>query len=122
GAFDTPTRENCSSRRLVSNTPLAALATLNDEAFSEMAQGLARRMKYETEGDLETKIATGFRIATSLKPGERQMKILMKLFSETAADYEANSEPYSGLAGTADGAAFTIVANTLLNMDDALTK
>ncbi|MDA7868518.1 PSD1 and planctomycete cytochrome C domain-containing protein [Akkermansiaceae bacterium] len=122
GAFDAPTRENCSSRRLVSNTPLAALATLNDEAFSEMAQGLARRMKYETEGDLETKIATGFRIATSLKPGERQMKILMKLFSETAADYEANSEPYSGLAGTADGAAFTIVANTLLNMDDALTK
>lgn len=122
GAFDAPTRETCSSRRLVSNTPLAALATLNDEAFSEMAQGLARRMKYETEGDLENKIATGFRIATSLKPGERQMKILMKLFSETAADYEANPEPYSGLAGTADGAAFTIVASALLNMDDALTK
>ena len=50
-------------------------------------------MKYETEGDLGTKIATGFRIATSLKPGERRIKILMKLFSETAADYEANPEP-----------------------------
>lgn len=79
-------------------------------------------MKYGTEGDLGTKIATGFRIATSLKPGERQIKILMKLFSETAADYEANPEPYPGLARTADGTAFTIVASALLNMDDALTE
>lgn len=122
GAFDAPTRETCSSRRLISNTPLAALATLNDEAFSEMAQGLARRMKYDTKGDLKTKLATGYRIATSLKPGPRQIEILVKLFNETSTDYQVDPKQYAGLAGTADGAAFTIVASAILNMDDALTK
>ncbi|MFT6864542.1 MAG: hypothetical protein ACJAVK_003110, partial [Akkermansiaceae bacterium] len=122
GAFDAPTRETCSSRRLVSNTPLAALATLNDEAFSEMAQGLARRMKYDTKGDVQTKVIAGFRIATSLKPTERQLAILLSLFNDTAKDYEANPKEYAGLAGTPDGAAFTIVASALLNMDDTLTK
>ncbi len=122
GAFDAPTRETCSSRRLVSNTPLAALTTLNGEAFSEMAQGLARRMKYDTEGSIETKLTTGFRIATSLKPSPRQMEILMKLFKETAADFDADPNQYSGLAGTPDGAAYTIVASAILNLDDALTK
>ncbi len=122
GAFDAPTRETCSSRRLVSNTPLAALATLNDEAFAEMAKGLARRMKHDAEGDIRKKITTGFRMATSLKPTTRQLEILLSLFNETAKDYEDNPKDYSGLAGTPDGAAFTIVASALLNMDDTLTK
>ncbi len=122
GAFDAPTRETCSSRRLVSNTPLAALATLNDEAFSEMAQGLARRMKYDIEGDFKTKITAGFRMATSLKPTGRQLQILTDLYNDTVKDFEANPGQYDGLAETSDGAAFTIVASTLLNMDDTLTK
>ena len=121
-AFDSPTRETCSTRRLTSNTPLGALATLNDEGFAEMAQGLARRMKYDTEGDLKTQIITGFRLATSLKPNERQLAILTKLYHDTVKDYEANPKDYDGLAGTPDGAAFTVLASTLLNMDDALTK
>jgi len=121
-AFDSPTRETCSARRLSSNTPLGALATLNDEGFSEMAQALARRMKYDTKGDLTKKITTGFRLATSLKPNERQMTILTKLYHDTFKDFESNPKDYDGLAGTPDGAAYTIIASTLLNMDDALTK
>ena len=122
GAFDAPTRETCTPRRLLSNTPLAALATLNDEAFAEMAQGLARRMKYDTEGSLSDKLTAGFRIATSLYPSSRQLEILTALYHDAARDYEADPKPYDGLAGTPDGAAFTVVASTLLNMDDALTK
>ncbi len=122
GSFDAPTRETCSSRRLVSNTPLAALATLNDEAFAEMAQGLARRMKDDTEGDLQNKLIAGFRMATSLKPSERQLEIITQLFDDTVKDYEANPQQFENLAGSPDGAAFTIVAATYLNMDDALTR
>lgn len=121
-AFDAPTREVCSSRRLVSNTPLAALATLNDKAFAEMAEGLARRMKYETEGDLKTKLTAGFRIATSVKPSPRQLEIITKLFHDTEARYKENPKEFDGLAGTSDGTAFVVVAGILLNMDDALTK
>jgi hypothetical protein len=49
-SFDVPSRELCSARRLVSKSPIAALTTLNDAAFAEFAQGLARRMKYEKKG------------------------------------------------------------------------
>jgi hypothetical protein len=122
GAFDAPTRETCHSRRLVSNTPLAALATLNDEAFSEMAKGLARRMKYDAEGDLSAKLTTGFRIATSLRPNPRQLAIITSLYHDTVQDYQANPKQFADLAGTPDGAAFTVVASALLNMDDALTR
>ena len=121
-AFDAPTRENCSSRRLVSNTPLAALATLNDKAFAEMAEGLARRMKYQTEGDTTAKLIAGFRMATSLRPTARQLEIITRLFNETEQQYLEDPKQFEGLAGTADGAAFTVVAGALLNMDDALTK
>ena len=121
-AFDAPTREVCTSRRLVSNTPLAALATLNDKAFAEMAEGLARRMKYQTEGDLTTKLVTGFRLATSVKPTPRQLEVLTTLFYKTESRYLENPEEFEGLAGTSDGAAFVVIAGTLLNMDDALTK
>ena len=121
-AFDSPTRENCSARRLVSNTPLGALVTLNDEGFAEMAQALARRMKYDTEGDLQTKLTTGFRLATSIKPSDRQLQILTALFQKISQDFTENPKQYDGLAGTPDGAAYTVIASTILNMDDALTK
>lgn len=121
-SFDSPTRENCSARRLISNTPLAALVTLNDEGFAEMAGALARRMKYEIEGDTKTKIITGFRIATSNKPSDRQFEILIDLFEKISIDYTRNPKPFSGLASSPDGAAYTVIASTILNMDDALTK
>ncbi|YCM44268.1 PSD1 and planctomycete cytochrome C domain-containing protein [Verrucomicrobiaceae bacterium 227] len=121
-AFDAPTREVCSSRRLPSNTPLAALATLNDKAFAEMADGLARRMKYGTEGDLATRLTAGFRMATSVHPTPRQLEIITKLFHEIEKRYQEDAKQFEGLAGTSDGTAFVVVAGTLLNMDDALTK
>ena len=121
-AFDAPTREVCSSRLLSSNTPLAALATLNDTAFAEMADGLARRMKYETEGDLANKLTTGFRLATSVPPTPRQLEIITKLFHDIEKRHQEDPRQFEGLAGTADGTAFVVVAGALLNMDDALTK
>jgi len=121
-AFDSPTRELCSTRRLTSNTPLAALVTLNDKGFTEMSGGLARRMKYKTEGDLRTKLATGYRLATSTKPSKEQLDILEGLYTRTEKEYRASNAKIEGLAGTPDGAAFVIVASTILNLDDALTK
>ena len=87
-----------------------------------MADGLARRMKYETEGDLATKLTAGFRMATSVRPSPRQLEIISKLFHEIEKRYQADPKQFEGLAGTSDGTAFVVVAGTLLNMDDALTK
>lgn len=120
--FDAPSREFCSPRRLVSNTPLQALTMLNDEVFAEAAKGLARRMKYETEGSLAEKLAAGYRIATASHPSPGKLAELTGLFHKLEAQYESEPELKQGLAGTPDGAAFTIVAQVLLNLDEVLTR
>jgi len=120
--FDAPSREFCSPRRLESNTPLQALTMLNDEAMTEAAAGLARRMKYETEGTIADKLTAGYRIATARLPSDEKLSELVGLFDKLEAQYASEPELKKGLAGTADGAAYTIVAQVILNLDEVLTK
>lgn len=120
--FDAPSREFCNPRRLVSNTPLQALTMLNDEAFAEAAAGLARRMKYDTEGTVSEKISTGYRIATARDPDQGRLDELVGLFDKLEAEYKSKPELHKGMAGSPDGAAFTIVAQVILNLDEVLTK
>ncbi len=120
--FDAPTRELCSNRRILSNTPLQALAVLNDPAFHECAQGLARRMKYEAEGDLDARLAIGYRLATSHPISPDRLAELRDLFRKLEAKYTADPALMKGMAGTPDGAAYTVVASVLLNLDEALIR
>jgi hypothetical protein len=120
--FDAPPRDLCTKRRVLSNTPLQSLETLNGPAFAEFAQGLARRMKNEFPGDLAAKIAAGHRATTSRNPDSERLAKLVELFQELEAQYIAEPDLKTGMAGTPDGAAFTVVASVLLNLDDALTK
>jgi hypothetical protein len=121
-AFDAPSREFCSPRRLRSNTPLQALMTLNDETFAECMKGLARRMKYDTAGSLEEKLAAGYLMATGHEIGAEQLSELKSLFQSMEQTYAADPDLKNGLAGTADGAAFTVVAGVLLNLDEVMVK
>ncbi len=66
--FDAPTREFCTVRRVRTNTPLQALTTLNDPAFFEAAQALARIMVSEGGPDPGAKLSYGFRRVTSRMP------------------------------------------------------
>lgn len=120
--FDAPSREFCNPRRLQSNTPLQALTMLNDEAMTEAAAGLARRMKYDTEGTVAAKLSAGYRIATARPPSSEKLSELVGLFEKLEAQYASEPELKKGMAGTADGAAFTIVAQVILNLDEVLTK
>src|SRR5262249_20171906 len=61
-AFDAPSREVCTERRPRTNTPLQALATLNDKAFVEPAAALARRMMAEVHGMDRDRAIHGFRL------------------------------------------------------------
>lgn len=120
--FDAPSRELCSKRRILSNTPLQALAVLNDPAFHECAQGLARRMKYDTAGGLDARLSLGYRIATSRTITADRLGELRALFQKLEQDYAADPALMDGMAGTPDGAAFTVVASVLLNLDEALIR
>ncbi|MCW1883549.1 PSD1 and planctomycete cytochrome C domain-containing protein [Luteolibacter flavescens] len=120
--FDAPSRELCSKRRILSNTPLQALAVLNDPAFHECSKGLARLMKYGTTGDTDARLSAGYRTATSRAITPDRLAELRTLFLKLEKDYAADPDLMKGMAGTPDGAAYTVVASVLLNLDEALIR
>lgn len=121
-SFDAPSRELCTKRRLTSNTPVAALTTMNDPAFAEFAQGLARVMKYDTKGSVEEKITAGYRLATSRRPSKEILGMLVDAYKDIEQAYKDNPDQLEGMAGTADGGAYTVLASLILNLDASLTK
>jgi len=120
--FDAPSREVCVTRRLKTNTPLQALVTLNDPVYVECAVALAARMRREAGEEPRRQIARGYELATGRVPTKRVLRQLEELRKTSLARYTANPELARQLAGTPDEAALALVANALLNLDEALTK
>ncbi len=120
--FDAPSRETCNKRRIVSNTPLQALTTLNDPAFHECCQGLARLMKRDLTAPLETRIAQAYATATSRQVSQEKLKELTTLYHKLEDHYTKNPKEKGNMAGTPDGAALTVLASVLLNLDETLTR
>lgn len=119
--FDAPTRDACTARRLPSNTPLQALTVLNDPAFIEMAQSFANRMEAAADSP-GAQIAYACRQLT-LEPAPRSMvESLLKLYRGALEDFRADPGAADKLAPTPERAALVLVANTLLNLDVALTR
>ena len=119
--FDASSREVCTARRVVTNTPLQALVTLNDPVYFEAARALAKRMA--AAGDnAEARIAWALRTVTSSDPKPDQIARLAKLCAEALAKYTADTALAQKAAGDPEAAALTLVASTILNLDEALTK
>lgn len=134
-AFDAPSRENCTVRRIRTNTPLQALVTLNDPVYVEAAQALGRRMVREGGSSLEERLAFGWKLATTKPATEAQVQSLSALWKKTQARYAEDSGAALKLAtdplgplpkdlfpSPADAAAWTLVGNVLLNLDAVLTR
>ncbi|MDA0874296.1 MAG: PSD1 and planctomycete cytochrome C domain-containing protein [Bacteroidetes bacterium] len=98
--FDAPSREFCVSRRIRTNTPLQALVTLNDPAFWEAAEGLARRMEAAADSPA-AQAALGYQLALGRPPSAATRATLTALAEE---------------------APLPVVANTIMNLDAFLTK
>ncbi|MFM7037075.1 MAG: DUF1553 domain-containing protein [Planctomycetaceae bacterium] len=130
--FDAPNREVCTLRRNRTNTPLQALVTLNDPVYVEAAQALARRI-LQQPGDDQQRLAWAFEQALLRQPSAAELQSLSLLLtdarSEAIADPAAAAklatEPLGtlpeGLSPT-DAAAFTVVGNVILNLDEMLMK
>jgi hypothetical protein len=129
--FDAPSREVCTIRRPRTNTPLQALVTMNDPAFVEAAQALARRMVQEGGSTEPDRAARGFRLVLARQPTPAEIDRLVGLHAEAKADYLRNpddakkmaTDPLGPLpsaldADMADLAAWTVVANVILNLDE----
>jgi hypothetical protein len=130
--FDSTSREACTVRRVRTNTPLQALTMLNDEGYFEAAQALARRMIAEpaaADGE-RGRAAHGFRIVTSRMPKPPELDRLVAAYRQHLGQFQANPERAAQVNGgpalsgvdAAEQAAWTLVANALLNLDETITK
>ena len=90
-AFDAPSREICTERRSRTNTPLQALAVLNDKVYVEASAALARRMTTEVTGGPAERAAYGFRLCTARTPTTAERDLLLKLYAESLAKYRKDA-------------------------------
>lgn len=131
--FDAPSREICTIRRNQTNTPLQALVTLNDPVFVEAAQGLARRIVREGGSSTEERIRFGLSLCLARPARAEQVAPLARLYAQELQRYRENNEAAKAFAtdpigplpegiDVAELAAWTAVANVLLNLDGALTR
>jgi hypothetical protein len=131
--FDAPSREAFCGRRERSNTPLQALQLLNDEQHVEAARTLAARALAASATDDAGRIAWLFQAVLARGPEPREAKVVAESLAAHREEYAADaaaaeklirvgeSEP-PGHVEPAEMAAWTLVANTLLNLDEALTR
>ncbi len=130
--FDAPNREVCTLRRNRTNTPLQALVTMNDPVYIEAAQSLARRM-IASGATPQEKVRAGFRLTLIRPPSEKETQRLIALHDAVLASYQQDQKKALEMAtnpigaapkgaDVADLAAWTTVANTLLNLDETVMK
>ena len=131
--LDAPSRESCTVRRSRTNTPVAALALLNDTQFFEAARRLAQRMMLEGGATPESRIAFAFRLATARLPRASELAVLRGQFQAQLADFRRDrgsalkvvsvgESPRDESLDVVELAAWTMVANVILNLDETLTK
>jgi hypothetical protein len=131
--FDAPNRDVCVVRRARTNTPLQALVTLNDPVYVEAAQALARRMMKDGGATPADKVAFGFRVCLARPPRPEEVERLVKLYQDAKTGFAKNPEKATQFATNplgplpagmevADAAAWTVVANVLLNLDEIFMK
>ena len=130
--FDAPNRESYCLRRERSNTPLQALNLMNDVQYFEAARSLAQKLLL-SPGSIDSRITQGFRAVTSRYPGAQEAEIIRRTFDKHLISYRANpAEAKLAISygeskadeklDAAELAAWTLVANLLLNLDEMVTK
>ena len=131
--FDAPNREICTVKRARTNTPLQALALLNETTFVEAAHGLAGRMLDEGGAAAADRIAHGFRLALGRQPDAAELATLVAGFEADLARFReapAEAAKYAAVGlvrkpdGTTDAefAAASLAANVILNLDEFVTR
>jgi hypothetical protein len=124
--FDAPSREFCQSRRILTNTPLQALVTLNDPVYLEAAEKLATRMQKRGKTP-EQQLTEGYRMLTFQPIEKKNLNVLVKVYKDALNVYrkrpvDADSILAYGQERSPELAALTISANVMLNLDNVVTK
>ena len=131
--FDAPNREQFCARRERSNTPLQSLQLMNDVQHVEAARALAARALTEGGAEDAARIEWLFRTVLSRAPAAEEATIVVQTLAGNRARYAADAEaakraiahgeskPPAGIA-PAELAAWSLVANLMLNLDETLSR
>jgi hypothetical protein len=131
--FDAAGREACIVRETRTNTPLQALTLLNDVTYVEAARVLAQRVLREAKPGLEDRLTLIFRLAVGRRPQAQEMRILEAGLLEYLARFRADPAAARELVSVGESmpgnpqhleelAAYTAIAELLLNLDEVITK
>jgi hypothetical protein len=131
--FDMPNREVCTVRRSRTNTPLQALALMNDVTYVEASRVLAQRMLHEGGTTPEQRIAWAFRTATARTPDADEVAVLCRGLSKRLEKYQSDPAAAKKLIAEGDApmdptlnarelAAYTMTASVILNLDEVVTR
>lgn len=129
--FDASNRDQCEVKRLNTNTPLQALAMLNDPTVLEASRVLAARL-LQDKGTPETKIITAFRRIVCRKPKEQEIKRLTTYYADqlNAFKQKANADkvlavgefPIDQKVNKTQLAALMGVITIIYNLEETITK
>ena len=138
--FDAPDRASCVVKRPVSNTPLQALTLMNDVAYAEAAMGLVERVLGDLPGaDDGKRLTYAFRCCVARQPDRTELAELLDMLREERKLARSNlarsrnrilrlrkaiRQHPAKLSDReiAERAAWWVVANVLMNLDEAVTK
>ena len=131
--YDAPDRNSCTVKRSVTNTPLQALAQMNDTAMLEASRKFAERMILDGGASSRSRLQFAFLLAVSRFPKPQENSILLGLYNQELTYYKAHPDIALKLVSIGESprdsnldvptlAAWTTVASTILNMDETLTK
>lgn len=132
-AFDAPVRDTVCTRRQRTDTPLQALVTMNDVQWIEAARGLAERVIHEAGTKPETRIDRMSEILLAHDPKPQTLAVLETSLDEMRKHYDSDTKAAHALVHDGESkpagnipepelAAWTMIANEMLNLDETLNK
>jgi hypothetical protein len=131
--FDATSREACTVQRSRTNTPLQALALMNDVTFMEAARVTAQRLLSEPGVSMDDRITQAFRRMTARDPEPAELEILRGRFEANRQTFQNSPEsaqqlnhmgefPVDDRLDPCELAAMTTVVSLMLNLDEVVTN
>jgi len=126
--FDGAQRVVCTARRIRTNTPLQALATLNDSVWLDMSRHFAYRMQRTAAKDVGRQISKGYELMLYKPIPPAKLQVFEDLYNKALLEFKKDAEGTCEMVGVnnennnPETAALVVVANAMLNLDEVVMK